>query len=572
MLSLLVTFKRLLTFPSQHTTAQPPIEAFLPTKDYTGKVDASIELLNDCIEKIDVPGAINVYQTLLGKETQIPDAVKQNLLELVAFFNAAKPLADDAHEEQDFVRSSARQRDAQPLRWKTSGFADRIFNSIESKTPAAYNTMIRALVKYNQAETSKALFEEMLEKGMPIDTETFNAVIIGQVQGSVSPEERWVEMEKLLKLMSERHVAPNAKTLYAALVVIQNGIGGGSRNQREKALQILAEFKSLGIEPSIGSWAIVMKIFCKERGPPSHILVDILDHLGETELPYQDQSDAEFFMTAMNLCNFHLQDFQLAQRVDRLLNIGHNRRLVGDSFSQRAYYRYYLQLAVKALPLNEFIELYDQIVPSVHSIEINLCDIIIGKINESGAIELTPKFWSDMLIGGLISHRCSKTIELFLDVMCDNPPQDDLPAHENLNERFGECAWNYWERLSNEVAMDRVTNLSAVTLGKILLLCCRHKKFDRASEVVNAILVGSRKSLVTGAIPYEPIKAFVELCVGEQQSAQALNCLAYAVEHGLEESGELGKLIGDEFVLGERETRRLINLVGKNELTEKQRL
>lgn len=554
----------------QHTTAQPPIEAFAPAKVYTAESVVDVATLNECIEQIDLPSATTVYNALVAKKTEIPEDVKQSLLELVTFYNATKPLPVDAFEERDHAASASRQKDFDPTQWKSGGFAERLFNSMEPKTTAAYNTMTRGLLKFNQSQRANVIYEEMVAKDVPIDTNTYNALIAGQYQLYPIFEQRWESVEKLLRHMNECQVAPNVQTMNAILDIVRSG--GSYAVQRQKALSVLAEFKSLNIEPRVGTWAMILKIFCRERVPISHILVDILDHLGDSELQYQHQSDANFFMTAMSVCNTHVQDFALAQRLDRLLNIGQNYQLIGDSFTQRIYYRAYLQLAVKALPLPEFTKIYDDIVPNVYSIEVNLCDIIIGKINESGSIEFIPKFWSDMLIGGLISHRFSKTIELFLDVMCDNPPQSDVPAHANLNERFGESAWNYWQRLSNEVALERVSNIAAPTLGKILLLCCRHKQFERATEILDAILVGSRKSLVTGVVSHAPLNAFVKLCIKEAEPSLALNCLSYAVENGFEESEQLGKLIADEFTLNERDARRLNNLVGKKVRMVQERL
>lgn len=533
----------------------------MPTKVYTAESEVDAAALNDCIEKIDIPGAITVYKALVANKTDIPDDVKQSLLELVTFYNGVNPLPEDSFEERDYLLTVARQQDYEPPKWKNGGFAEQLYDSIEPKTTAAYNTMIRGLVKFNQSQKANALFEEVIGKDVPIDTATYNAIIVSQSKIVSDPEQRWNAVVRLLQHMNERHVTPNVHTMNAILENIK--YGGAYSEQRQKVLNVLAEFKALNIEPSLGTWYNVLKIFCRERCPTSHILGDILNHLGDSELKYQHQIDMMFFMAAMGVCSNHVQDFELAKRVDRLLNNGQNYQLIGDSNAQRVYYRCYLQLAVKALPLAEFIELYDDIVPNLYSLDITLCGIIVGKINESGSIEFIPKFWSDMLIGDLITHRCSKTLEQYLNVMCDNPPQHDVPAHVNLDERFGECAWVYWQRLSNEVARDRCQSIMASTMGKLLLLCCRHKKFERTAEIMDAILVGTRKNLVTGVVPYAQLKTFVEFCVAEKQPTLAVNVLGYAVERCLEESVHLGKMISEQFTLNERDMRRVSSLVGR---------
>lgn len=546
----------------QETVAQPPIEAYLPPKLYTQESAVDVVALNDCIEKVDLPSAVTVYKALVANGTEIPADVKQSLLELVAFYNEASPLPVDSFEERDVVDGLSRRRDYTSPEWRSGGFADRLFESIEPKTAAAYNTMILGLTKYKKTQQANALFDEVAGKNVPIDTTTYNAIIATQYEIFPRSEDRWRSAERLLQLMNERQVPPNVHTMNVILEVIRNA--GGYEWQRQKALSVLAEFKALNIEPSVGSWYHILRIFCKDRVPASGILVDILNHLGDSELKCEHEEDMSFFSTAMTVCCNHLKDFELATRVDRLLNVGNNHHLIGNSFTKRSYYRNYMLLALHSLPLPQFIEIFDDIVPNVHSLELNLSDAIISKINENGSIEYIPKFWSDMLIGGLLQHRFNRTVEEYLDVMCENPPQPDVPAHAGLNDRFAECAWNYWQKLTFEVANERVTNLAAEVLGKLLLLCARQKNLERATEIFDALVEGARKTYVTGTASYESLSAFVSLCTENKQPSLAINALEYAVERGLSESVELGKLITDTFTLSERDTRKVNHLVGQN--------
>lgn len=547
----------------QHTTAQPPIEAFMPIKVYTGESAVDVATLNDCIDKIDISSAITVYNALVTNKTEVPADTKQNLLELVAFYNELDPLPKESFEERDHNSTEAEKSEYKKPQWVVGGFADKLFASIEPKTPAAYNTMILGLLKFGQLQQGIALFEEIIEKDLNVDTATYNAIIECQCLVLPAYENRWPTTEKWLRHMSEKQVKPNVHTMNAVLEVIRNSGSTGARRQR--ALSVLAEFKALNIEPSAGTWYIMLKIFCKERAAISHILVDILDHLGDTNLTAHYKIDTYFFMTAMSVCNMHLNDFQLATRVVRLLNVGQNIKLIGDTYAQRHFYRNYIQLALKTMPWPEFIEIYDDLVPNVHPLELNLCNHIIGKINETGSIEYIPKFWSDMLIADIIAYRSNKTLNYFLDVMCENEPQPDIPAHIGLNERFGECAWNYWEKILNEISTERIANVTSTTLGKLLLLCCRQKKFERATELSDAVLFSKRKTFVTGAVPYAPLKAFVELCIDEKQPTLAIATLKYAVEIGIEESVTLGEIIVDGFTLDQLELRQVTNLIGNQQ-------
>lgn len=557
-------------FHLQHVTAQPPIEAYMPTKEYTAESAVDVATLDDCIEKIDVPGAITVYEALVASKSEIPAESKQSLLELVTFYNGSSPTPTELFEERDIASSYARGRDHKPEEWKVGGFAERLFVSIEPKTSATYSAMIRGLVKYNQPLKANALFEEIVAKDVPIDTGTYNAIIQSIIDVVPRPQERWAQVEKLLRQMNDSQVKPNVQTLNAVLGVVRHG--SYIESQRQHALNVLAEFKALNIEPSLGTWYMMLKIFCRERGQTSHILVDIIDHIGDKELKCETPSDLNFFMTAMSVCNIHLNDFELAKRVDRLLNIGRNHKLLGDSFSQRLYYRSYIELALKSMPFAEFIELYDDLIPNLQSLESYLCAQIIGKINETGTIELIPKFWSDMLVADIVSYRyCGKTMDNFLDVMCDNPPQPDVPAHADLQERFGECAWNYWEKINSELAMNRIQNVAGTTLAKILRLVCRQKKHKRAAEMWEGILAGTARKSVSGVLSYEALQAFVESRIEDRDLDRAIDALNYSVMNGIGDSVVLGKLILDRFTMDERHKRKVTNLVG-NVQTKKQKV
>jgi pentatricopeptide repeat domain-containing protein 3 len=72
-------------------------------------------------------------------------------------------------------------------------------------------------------------------------------------------------------------------------------------------------------------------------GPISSILVDIMDVIEGQTFTIRDPKDTFFFVTAMDICRNHLQDIDLAHRVDKLLHTGNNYDLIGDSFKESIY-------------------------------------------------------------------------------------------------------------------------------------------------------------------------------------------------------------------------------------------
>lgn len=72
-------------------------------------------------------------------------------------------------------------------------------------------------------------------------------------------------------------------------------------------------------------------------GPVSTILHDIMKEVEHKEHSIRDISDTNFFVTAMDICNNHLNDPELGKRVDRLLHLGNNYNLIGDSYKESIY-------------------------------------------------------------------------------------------------------------------------------------------------------------------------------------------------------------------------------------------
>lgn len=69
----------------------------------------------------------------------------------------------------------------------------------------------------------------------------------------------------------------------------------------------------------------------------STILHDIMNQLENKEQQIKDISDTNFFVTAMDICRNHLNDADLAKRVDKLLHVGSNYDLIGDSYKESIY-------------------------------------------------------------------------------------------------------------------------------------------------------------------------------------------------------------------------------------------
>jgi len=366
----------------------------------------------------------------------------------------------------------------------------------------------------------------------------------------------------VLKIMKDMKVDPNLGTMNACLSTIS--VMGG-RLSRDYALKILSEFKQVGVEPSLGSWFFILQTFCKERGPVSHVLIDILNQVEGKEFEIRDIRDTFFFVTAMDVCRNHLFDKNLAKRVDALLHTGDNYNLIGDSFKESIYYRHYFSLLVQSEPLDTFMETYHYLVPHVYIPEPSTMEDILKAIETSGAIENVPLLWSHMV---LFDHNTRENLlEVITRIMIQNQPDPAIKQQEHLVENFGAIAYDIWSKIEekNEVRSKPFV-WTAKLLGDIIRLLCRVGEFDRAVEVFDKLSTEQHKIL--GEPDFVALTEFVNLSIVKKQPSKALACLQYATEIGFPESRDLAKSISLGFTLDENHLKKVAFLAGTDVLEE----
>lgn len=117
------------------------------------------------------------------------------------------------------------------------------------------------MAKYNQAEKALHLLKESEGKGMILNTDTYNSLIMTTPFLREDYEKRWSFVVDMLNNIKRAKLKPNLGTLNATLYVLSTNSTGFSK---QLTLDTLAEFKSVGIEPSLASWNYVLATFCRE--------------------------------------------------------------------------------------------------------------------------------------------------------------------------------------------------------------------------------------------------------------------------------------------------------------------
>lgn len=551
-------------FALQAKDAQPKIEAFIPKPVYTDESEVDIKCLEEAVNSLNVSDAMLIYRLLTAKNITISDDLKQNLLELVCFYNHTDPLPFEMFEARSAKEATKRSRNAQTELWEENCLADQLFQSIELKTPAAYNTMIRALYKYNSLERAEEVFNEAKQNGIAIDLETYNVFIRNFNRPGVTADMRWEQIKTTLKELNEKQIKPNIHTLNAILATLKTG--GNINTIQDYAIQTLAEFERLNIEPALETYAHLLDIFHAKFAPPSNIIDQIVERMEKSpDLKAQCIDDTLFFYKAMVVCRFRLKNGSaIARRIDNIVTHSDNVKFLGDAQQEQMYHRCLLSCILHNEPLAEFIRAYDQLVPETYCLEPKIVDDIFSTINLNGAIQYLPKFWSDMVISGISKN--SKINEILLSLMIENQPVDDIREHNGLADQFGEIAWTIYQDEMNEqfVKVQREKTVHASRLAQIIILLLRANQHGEARSIVLSCLDQQKDKRIVGCLTDQALTAFIDSCISNKEPRIAIDCVAYSVENGIGDAIQYGRRIVQSFTLEPNQIKRITDLVGQD--------
>lgn len=112
-------------------------------------------------------------------------------------------------------------------------------------------------------------------------------------------------------------------------------------------------------------------------------------------------------------------------------------------FSQESiYYRHYLTLIVQTQPLDQFMALYDLLVPNVYIPEPDVMDEILQAIELAGAVDadnLLPRIWSNMVMFDHV-QRPNLTTRVLRMMHTNCSPAPESP----VNKQYADIAWQIW--------------------------------------------------------------------------------------------------------------------------------
>jgi len=507
----------------QHRNAEPFIDTFSPAVKLTESTPVSEAMLLKFIKTVQVQKAITSYERMLDSKEEISLETKESLLELVCFYNEQDQLDDDLFEERWLAGSRPRRDDVGTKKnWKDNGFGERLFNSLESKSAEAFSSLICGMAKYGQAAGANEYYNQMLSQGLEPGLEVYNHII--QTIGSQKEEMevKWAKVEEILNQMAKCKIMPNVLTLNTVLQVISTM---NSAPAKQKAKSVIAEFATIGIKPSLGTYFHLLRIFFRSGPPtfsnvPSSLLHHILLELEQQTPPLQDVTDVSFFAKAMEVCNYHSNDLVSAKRLDQLLNQPSNQSLLGGSSNQFIYYSSFFKLLCRVGTPKDIMEEYNRLVPSVYSPDLNIFEEILRTINACSALEYVPQLWTDAVYLELNTRE--SMLEMMLEIAASGKAPV-APSDEDPILLTTKAIWFNIEEAVQRAAVDeRAPRIrwSATMLGHTMKVLLQYGKMKAAVEVM--VKIHESKNRLSSFVPCDILTLMLDSSIQTNSTSTAM--------------------------------------------------
>jgi len=523
---------------------EPPINAFLPKTQYN-ESSVTVELLENLVSNFQVGDAMEVHSLLVEKGKDLPDRLEQNLMELIAFHNEEN--SEDALQESDGMIMVKNKRGdsgevvdsiAGKTNWKSGGLVDQLFASGEP-TPARRIALLLGLARFNMKDRVDEVYKECIEHGDDLPVEVFNELIRNS-DINVGLREGEKAVRQVLAEMKAKKVCPNLDTIVAILTYIcplsKFNKGKDYQASCSFALATMAEFKILGIEPSLGVYKQLLDVFVKKyHKDKSRILKDILVELeGKNMWPARHKEDFFFFTRAMSICEM-LNDSDLAFKVHELLLTGDNQKLVGDWSRTNFYYRDFMKVVLHNEEFSVAIDLYNQVAPHIWSPDIYFYKDLLKEVHNQNGLNHLGKIYSDLRLsdyGGSQLEQNYEITKMLLEVLVANDPKKS--EYENLGEVWLDIAKKSITdlQLKKDTRIFRLnTNTYASHICDLVIaVSLREGCLETACKVLDFAI--EQRSVMPGSLEEKSLENLARNCMELGESERMMQVVIYAAESG----------------------------------------
>ncbi|XP_023319844.1 protein PTCD3 homolog, mitochondrial [Eurytemora carolleeae] len=528
-------------FTKNRILAEPPVTAFQPRAKYN-RDNVTVELLENMISSFQVSDAISVYELLLEKKkVQIPDGLLQGLLELLAFNSEEEALSLENKEPKYFLPGNKS--------WKSGGLAETLYSKLG--TSEARVAMLLGFARHGQVARTMQVWEEMKVNQDKIPLEAFNAYLSALNIEDVNKLK--VEITDILTSMKAQKLQPNHETLVSCLRAVSMAGSKQKANYSsccEFALCLLAEFRTAGVEPSLGAFCHLLDIFYSKisRERPM-IIKDFLNYLEDKDMwPARSEQDFLFFKRAMEVCQ-HLNQTKLAYRLHSFLLSHNNQNLLGNFRDSERYYELLVALVLRTEDLETALELYNKLAPHTYSPRKDFYIKLLSEIQAKGAVQHLGKIFDDLELcsyGGCNKEGIYEMNSTILRCMDSNPPSTS--EFNNLSPTYVNIANRIFKHLELNKASDSLylrfnTHAAGIcTLAVKVLL--KEAQFPSALEIFNFCL--EEKERMPGQLGDSALTMLLDAAIEEENIEVGLQIVDYLLSVGSSKARSCGEKLGKQ--------------------------
>ncbi|KAM8732557.1 small ribosomal subunit protein mS39 [Acanthopagrus schlegelii] len=538
--------------------AEPHIPCLMPESVTLRLEEVSEEALKERISLRKVTAAADMYDQLMQAGTEVSMETTHDLLDLICLYGDRDPVQDGGPETEDMEESGEepkkrkgrvrRASDIIKSTWKENNNAERIFNLLPERDAHCYSALIRGMVLHGAYEKAFGLYTDMQNNRLSADIHIFNALIAAAPEVREKYQERWDVIADLLKQMSQQKVQPNLMTFNCVLKALRR-CGSFGKSQ---ALQTLNEMKALQIVPSLASYSHILAIFYKPASAGqgnTDILQEVVAELAGTSFTCQDPDDVLFFINAMRIC-LDNKDLELGYKIQSLVEVGENWRLLGDSFQQSIYYGRFFTLLCLMEHIDVVLKWYRRLIPSMYYPNPQGLRDLLQALDTDNRLDLIPTIWKDICTLG--HDNKSDLVEELLALMARDGHSPEV------QESFAACALDV-KRVYDENRGKPSLEWSNSSLSHVASLLLRANKTQHAWDVLQLFKAKNR-------VPQEELlDEFLSACHRDGSPQKAVELVQLSTGFCLPTTPNLAKRALAEFDLTEEQRAVLSELESAGE-------
>ncbi|XP_061901290.1 small ribosomal subunit protein mS39 [Entelurus aequoreus] len=542
------------SFPKFFTKdfAEPHIPCLMPDTIALHLDEVSEAALKERISLRKVKDAVDMYDQLLQAGTSVSMETTHDLLDLICLFCDKDPVEEEGTQTEynEAMKSGLEVRKKRgrfhqssefpKLIWRDQNNAERIFNMLPEKDTRCYSALIRGMVKHGAYTKAFSMYTDLLNNRLTADVHIFNALLSAAPEVREKYMEKWDLITEILNQMRQQKVQPNLQTFNSILKALRRC---GFLAQT-LVLQTLREMKSLRIVPSLASFHHVVAVFYKPGMSVriiNNILQEILSDMAGKRFTCQDPDDVLFFSNVMRIC-LDSKDLELAYEVQRLVEVGENWRLLGNSYLQKLYYSRFFNLLCMMEHIDEVLKWYREFIPSLFYPRYENMIALLQALDTDNRLDMLPTIWKDIRTLGQ-----DNKLELIMELLALMARDKHSPE---VQESFAACALDVKSVFVGNNKNRFNLEWSSPTLAHITSLLLRANKIQEAWEMMQLFKANNR-------VPSnELFEDFLSVCRQDGSAHRAVELVQLSAAFCLQATPSLAKRTLADFDL--KEEQRII--------------